>query len=406
VASGEQEKSSRVEKKIGNSSTEVVSLILLAMWVCSFPLGLWSQNLSAGGSPDESNKAIILKYKLVDLGTLGVNTVIGYGLNNRGDVTGDAYSPIGCTDEQTFLYTNKTKMVNMNGLQPGFAGCNYGVSINDSGQIAFNQDQPFHTGSGDYTAHRYTPNVGVIDLGTLPGDIVSYATHINLFGEVVGGSVTNDPPDYLLGHPFLYSDDGGMVDLGSLGGGRGMANGINARGTVVGWSRTPNTPVGDYWDPGDAFVWTVDIHMVDLNTINKTPGWNLRNAAAVNGQGIIVGFGLYNKVDLIQAFRYNPNTRTVLNLGTFPGGGFSYALDINSKGWVVGAAYLDASGIGNYRACVWPKGLPVALNLNKLIPQNTGWTLAEARAINDFGQILAWGFDVKGNTHAFRLDPK
>jgi len=372
----------------------------LAMLLCFLSLGLCAQNRFTDEGLDHAAKPLGLKYKLVDLGTLGVNTVIGYGLNNKGDATGAAWALVGCSDEETFLYTNKSKMINM-----GFAGCNFGMSINDSGQIAFNQDH--HTGSGDYTAHRHTPMVGDIDLGTLPGDIGSYAIHINAFGDVVGGSVTNDPPQWLLGDPFLYTDQNGMLDLGSLGGGRGQANGINTNGTVVGWSRTSSTPVGDYWDPGDAFVWTPDIGIVDLNTLSKTPGWNLRSAAAVNGKGIIVGYGMNKKVKLIQAFFYNPATQTVRNLGTFPKGGFSYALDINSKGWVVGAAYLDASGIGNYRAAVWPNGNPGALNLNNLILGGTGgWILAEARAINAAGQILAWGVDNNGHTHAFRLDPK
>lgn len=331
-------------------------------------------------------------------------------MNNNGDVTGDAYINAAgyCYDEQTFLYTGKNKtFVDLNGPVPGFGGCNFGMSINDSAQIAFNQDQPGHTGSGDYTAHRFTPPNTVINLGTLPGDAVSYAIRINETGDVVGGSAADDPPNYLLGDPFLYTH-GRMIDLGTLGGGRGQANGINAFDIVVGWSRTRNTPVGDYWNPGHAFVW-VPWHsgLIDLNSINKTPGWNLRTAAAINRNEFIVGYGLYNPVGMIQAFRYNLFTQTTRDLGTFPGGGFSYALDINSTGWVVGAAYLDASGVGNYRAAVWPRGNPGALNLNNMICGGTGpWILDQAVAINNSGQILASGADPNNNhAHAFLLTP-
>jgi probable HAF family extracellular repeat protein len=343
------------------------------------------------------------QYNLVDLGTLGGNVATAYGINKFGDATGFSYSTGGGCYLQAFLYTDGAGMQDV-GLLPGWGGCNYGVSINDNGQIAFNGDH--HPGSGDYTAHRYTPNVGAIDLGTLPGDVVSYAARIDASGNVVGGSVTNDPPNYLFGDPFYYSDGTGMVDLGNLGG-RGQANGINSAGVIVGYSRTPTTPVGDYWNIGHAFVYRSDGGIVDLNTLTLTKGWTLYNAASISKQGFIVGYGLHKtkKIDVLDAYRYNPVTHFITDLGTFPGGGISYAADINSKGWIVGTAYLDASGAGNFRAAVWPKGKPGALNLNNLIPQDSGWTLAQATAINDAGQILAWGVDANGDTHAFRLDP-
>lgn len=342
------------------------------------------------------------QYNLVDLGTLGGNTTIGYGLNINGDATGFSFSTAGGCYLQAFLYTDGGGMTDA-GLQPGWGGCNYGLSINDAGQIAFNGDH--HPGSGDYTAHRFTPNLGAIDLGTLPGDTGSYAVRIDASGDVVGGATTSQ--SNLLGDPFFYSDQTGMVDLGNLGGGRGQANGINANGTIVGYGRTPNTPDGDYWNIGDAFVYTSQTGIVDLNTIIVTHGWMLYNAAAINKKGIVVGYGLHKtkKIDVLDAYRYNPVSHAVVDLGTFPGGGISYASDINSHGWIVGTAYLDPSGRGNFRAAVWPKGKPGALNLNNLIPQNSGWTLAQATAINDLGQILAWGVYSNGDTHAFRLDP-
>lgn len=344
--------------------------------------------------------AFAQQYNIVDLGTLGGAVTEAYGVNNSGDSTGFSYSTGAGCYLQAFLYTDGSGMVDI-GLMPGFGGCNYGVSINDNGQIAFNGDH--HPGSGDYTAHRYTPNVGVTDLGTLPGDVVSYATRVNASGDVIGGSVTDGSGT--LGDPFLYTDNLGMVDLGNLGGGRGQANGINAAGTVVGYARTPSTPVGDIWNIGDAFIYTDSI--VDLNSIVTTHGWQLYSAAAINKKGVVVGYGLHTtkKKKVIDAFRYNPVTHAVTDMGTFPGGGISYALDMNSKGWIVGAAYLDASGEGNFRAALWQPGKPGAQDLDNLIPQGTGWTLRHATGINDKGQIVGWGYVTNGDTHAFRLDP-
>jgi len=141
--------------------------------------------------------------------------------------------------------------------------------------------------------------------------------------------------------------------------------------------------------------------MQDLNDlIDPSLGWELRNANAINDKGQIVGFGEHRGFGL-HAFRYSGGK--VEDLGTFPGGGISYAIGINSRGDVVGAAYLDASGAGNFQAMLYTDAHGIQ-NLNDLIDPSLGWKLAQATAINDRGQIAGWGF-LKGNPNprAFRL---
>jgi len=345
------------------------------------------------------------QYTITDLGNLGgqlngVNNTIAYGINKKGDVVGFSYSSFGCY-LHSFLYSGNGPMFDL-GSQPGFVeGCNFAVGINDAGQIAYAKDH--HPGSGDYTAHRYTPGIGTLDLGALPGDFGSYSMAINTSGKVVGASVINpnNPP---LDRPFLYSDGIGMQDLGNLGGGRGQAWGLNAQGIVVGWSSTPATPPNDIWDIGDAFIY-VDRTFLNLNRFSRTPKWHLFVANGINDKNKIVGYGLHKRN--IRAFRFNfGTTNTVKDLGTFPGGGISYAKAINKKNWIVGAAYLDPSGAGNYRAALWRPGVSGALNLNNMIPANSGWVLFQATGINNAGQIIGWGSKSgDGDLHAFRLDP-
>jgi len=51
------------------------------------------------------------------------------------------------------------------------------------------------------------------------------------------------------------------------------------------------------------------------------------------------------------------------------------------------------------------EGTPSFQNLNNLIPANSGFTLNNATAINDNGQIVANGSNGQGREHAFLLSP-
>ena len=59
----------------------------------------------------------------------------------------------------------------------------------------------------------------ITDLGGLSGSPFANVTDINNFDQVVGTSAN---------HAFLW-ENGAMIDLGTLGGGRSVANAINDR---------------------------------------------------------------------------------------------------------------------------------------------------------------------------------
>ncbi|HEX8202689.1 MAG TPA: PEP-CTERM sorting domain-containing protein, partial [Isosphaeraceae bacterium] len=141
------------------------------------------------------------------------------------------------------------------------------------------------TAGGDFHAFLWAGGA-MQDLGTL-GGAASQARAINAAGQVVGWSHRADGTSP---HAFL-SRAGVMIDLGTLPGFSGSwANGINARGQIVGFAGVVDDRLGTFTQR--AFL-VEDGVMTDLNAlIPPDTGWTLAAADAINDAGQIVGFGL------------------------------------------------------------------------------------------------------------------
>src|SRR5207253_2442604 len=113
----------------------------------------------------------------------------------------------------------------------------------------------------------------LMDLGTLGGNR-GVARAVNNSGQVVGTSSTAGGEKRALS----WTAAGGMVDLGTLGGTGSTAVDVNNRGQVVGNSSTAG-------GKNHAFSWTAAGGMVDLGTLGGTDSF----AAAVNDSGQVVG---------------------------------------------------------------------------------------------------------------------
>ena len=83
-------------------------------------------------------------------------------------------------------------------------------------------------------AFSWTQSGGMVDLGTL-GGTTAYADAVNDAGQVVGQSSTRRPAST---HAFSWTEAGGMVDLGTLGGTTAARYAVNDNGQVVGASAT------------------------------------------------------------------------------------------------------------------------------------------------------------------------
>ncbi len=91
------------------------------------------------------------------------------------------------------------------------------------------------------------------------------------------------------------------------------------------------------------------------------------------------------------------------DFGAFPGAVITVApccRTINDRGEMVGFAINGTTF--NSTALVWQGKMPV--DLNTLIPNDSGWYLQGALSINDAGEIVGYGL-IDGNLHAFRATP-
>ena len=217
------------------------------------------------------------------------------------------------------------------------------------------------------------------EIRTLGGDN-SMGYGINDQGQVVGMSQIENGPY----HACLYSDSV-LRDLGTLGGSHSAAYSINSRGQVVGTAQTDASS-------NHAFLYEQG-RMRDLGTLGGIDSC----ARDINDRGDIVGQA-DTPEGSTHAFLYRDSV--LRDLGTLPMGSESIAYGLNSQGEVVGTASLRS---GEMRAFLWRSGR--MRNLNTMTALPPGWTLIEARAINDAGCIVGFGL-YNGSKRAFLLTPR
>jgi probable HAF family extracellular repeat protein len=216
-------------------------------------------------------------------------------------------------------------------------------------------------------------NYTITDLGTL-GGTRSSAWGLNDNGQVVGYAYLNGDTTY---HAFVWSS-GTMTDLATLGGTQSQALAINNGGEVVGYSYTTNNATYH------AFRHSVG-NMIDLGTLGGSSSF----AYAINNAGQIVG-DAYNNAGKDRAFSWSSGVMT--DLGTL-GGSSAYAYGVNDAGQVVGTA--STTGDAADRAFRLSGG--VMSNLGTL-----GGPSSYASGMNNNGDVIGLSY-VDGTTyHAFR----
>jgi probable HAF family extracellular repeat protein len=316
------------------------------------------------------------QFQIVDLGTLSGPTSLATAINDGGQVAGVSLTAT-AGEWHAFVWTQAEGMIDLGSLggtdiyQPTLQV----NGINESGQVVGWS----YTAANDWKsthAFSWTQEGGMIDLGTLGGSY-SAAESVNVVGQVVGESHTADGST----HAFSWTQEGGMVDLGTFGGSYSVARAVNDDGQVVGESAIAS---GEW----HAFSWTQEGGMLDLGTL----GGSHSGANDVNDSGQVVGYSFTVTGRPTHAFSW---TRAGGMIDLTLGDSYSWATDVNDDGQVVGSS---ASTLpGDDHAFSWTKEGGM-IDLGTL-----GGSYSSPFDLNNGGQVVGASSYTPDNyfTHAF-----
>ncbi len=213
--------------------------------------------------------------------------------------------------------------------------------------------------------------VATYDLGIL--GVESEAADINEEGIVVGQSRTAEG----VVHPFLWSKEAGMVDLGE-------AQQVHTRAVQVNTSSKVLCETFDSY-VFQAFVWSPEGGLKDVGALDSSSP--LTVPQAMNEQGNVVGSSR-GSGGTLKAFVWAPETG-ILEIDA---PGWSEALDINDSDQVVG--YSDN------RAFTWSQ----QDGFRYIGPEDA--LFSAATSVNRFGQVVGWARYQEDQPRAFFWSPE
>lgn len=318
-------------------------------------------------------------YSVTDLGTLGGRRSAALGINNAGHVVGSSETADGRTHAFVYLRTALVDLGTFGGRD------SYAYRISDGDLIVGRAS----TAAGEFRPFVSSATGASFDLSEIDSrltGVFSTAVDVNRTGYIVGYRQTHHDHMAARNRVFIYRDFQ-VVDLGAFGGEDGVATAINDAGHLVGYFSTQ--PHADY---ADHRGFLLDGNgLTDLGSL----GGRMTTPTDINDSSQVVGYAQIRSGEN-RGFIYSAGTLT--DIGTLAGGSDSRMFAINDRGQAVGSSDSAAGA----RAVIFSNG--ELRDLNDLIPGNLGWTLVEARDINDAGQIVGTGV-VAGHLRAFLLTP-
>lgn len=331
-----------------------------------------------------STSATADEYLITDLGTLGGIWSGASDLNDQGNVIG--ISSVSSSAQHGFIWDSDV-MYDLGTPSPYLvSGAN---ALNDSNQIAGYANGEFQS----QYAYSWEDSIWTY-LGTLPDLDYSSASDINNAHQIVGYSFMLGPGGGSLG--WIWDNDT-MISLGTLGGDRSSANGINEIGEIVGYAQiyNPDTLINH------ACLWSEGV----INDLGVLPGETNSAASDINDSSQVCGSSSHQQSTypfLTVTIPCLWDDGNIIELELLPGFVRGAATGINNDGQIIGWMKTSLSG-GSSRAYIWEDG--VMVNLNQLIPVGSNWILTSASDINNSGHIVGTGEAPSGETHGYLLSP-
>ncbi|MGA8761437.1 MAG: hypothetical protein WB562_00990 [Candidatus Sulfotelmatobacter sp.] len=213
---------------------------------------------------------------LVQLGSLGIQEQwsFAYAINTAGMIVGQTAVPLTDTGH-AFVWTATGGMQDL-GTLFGRNAASSASAVNDNGDIVgWSNNQTGNT-------HAVVWKDGEIkDLGTLPNGFTSHALGINNAGLIVGDS--DSGTSHGSPHAVLWYPDGAIHDLGTGSGGYSFALGINNSSQVTGYYET------SHFGFVHPFIWTQAGGIQDLGVLKGFPNGF---GSAINDAGVVAGISL------------------------------------------------------------------------------------------------------------------
>ncbi len=328
-------------------------------------------------------------YAVTDLGTLGGTNGMAYGINSHEQIVGTMQTAGG--NYHAFMF-DSGRLIDLGTLGGSNSWC-YGV--NDAGWMVGGANLP-GTNIHAFLCTNALVNPMLIDLGTL-GGTNSFGCMIAPHGDMVGWSSLADGSHHAF---FMTNFFTGMMDLGTQGGTNSEAYCINSNLMVVGYALMTNGTMEPIMTT-NALYGSSSMMSMSMGGLGAMGGqsWFINNLGDDVGEAQMA-------VGNVHAYLSGAGGmmgRMTVDLGTL-GGSNSFAYCINDYRSVVGTAQMTN---GSYHAFLLTNalgGMVRMMDLNNLIPTNSGWELMMARQMNTTGQIVGWGMH-SGRTNAFLLTP-
>jgi probable HAF family extracellular repeat protein len=390
---------------------------IVLTWIATIglftPLAISVGVIAQEQSTTQEQKREPARYTVTDLGTLEGGTFSQpFSINRYGLVSGSSSLADGSQHATLWLEQLKVDIG-----APGLGGPN-SIAFGDNGH--FQSAGEAETATPDPNGEDFCgfgthltclpflwQDGGMVQLPTLGGNN-GVAMAVSNRGEVAGFAENSAPdpgcpaPQALHFKPVIW-ERGVIHKLPTFRGDPdGVAQQINDNGEVVGGSGTCATFNPNFLYnlvPVHALLWEKG-KATDLGNLGGQTGQAGGNIAYdINNQGQVVGNSDLPGDTTFHAFLWTKRTG-MQDLGTLPGDVASVSISINDAGSVTGAS-LDANF--NPGAFLWEKG--VMTDLNTLIAGDSPLYLLTGCSINSRGEITGLGLTSKGEIHTYLASP-